>query len=331
MNADAPDRTIALYLSKWKILQGLSLSRLLVPTPLVLVNGRGIVSHPPGFLFFKWRMEITWPEIAALQVQEVISQPPPPPKLFRLLKISFPSTHRYLAIIPTDPEAYLERHKLTRVRTLVRIFPLWLLIETMKTPMVIVDSHIAPVSVDDLLARIRTRFQAELEANGIEIREPQRTDRSQLPQSDLKRSPEELSIDREAFRQWLAQQEGPLVGTGRAKGSLRELLGAMMATDPLDSPPGRDDTPLARYLAGVLGYRVHIAVPCVFLPRSADQSMMRLPAWARAFDEQVQPTPEKTVTKEEALAALEQVSYHVRASTCSKRSIVRRAAQATRG
>lgn len=308
MKANATDRTIALYPSKWKLLLELHLYRLLVPTPLVLVNDRGIVSYPPGFLFFKWRMEITWPEIAAMNLHEVISQPPPPPRLFRLLKISLPSTQRYLAIIPKDPEAYLERHKLTRARTLARTFPLWLLVARTKTPMVIVESHIAPVSVDDLLALIRARFQTELEDNGIEVREPQKTDLSQLPRRDPRRPVEELSVDREAFRQWLEQQEGPLVGTGRAEiDSLKDWLGTILTADPLTEPLGRDETPPARYLAGVLGHRVFIAVPCVFFPRSADQSMMRLPAWARAFDERVQPTSEKTVTKEEALAALEQV------------------------
>lgn len=306
MKADATNRTITLYPSKWQLLLTLHLYRLLVPTPLVLVNDRGIVSYPPGFLFFKWRMEITWPEIAAMNLHEVISRLPPPPRLFRLLKVSPISTTRYLAIIPKDPEAYLERHKLTRARTLARTFPLWLLMARTKTPMVIVESHIAPVSVDDLLARIRARFQTELEANSIEVREPQKTDLSQLPPWDSRRPVEELSIDRKAFRQWLEQQEGPLVGTGRAD-SLRDWLAGMMTTDSLTELPWRDGTPLARYLAGVLGHRVFIAVPCVFFPRSADQSMMRLPAWASAFDERVQPTSEKTVTREEALAALEQV------------------------
>ena len=308
MNPAAPDRTIALYINKWTLLARLHLYRWLIPTPLVLVNDQGIVSHPLGFLWHKYRMEITWPEIAALQVQEdLLFRPHPPPKLFQLLKISPPSTHRYLAILPKDPEAYLERIHMTRLWTLARTFPLGLLMGTMKTPMVIFEAHIAPVSVDDLLAQMRTRFQAELEANGIAVREPQRTDLSQLPRREPKRPPEELAIDRDAFRQWLEQQEGPLVGTGRAKSTLKTLLGATLQTDPLTEPLARDETPLARYLAGVLGHRVFIAVPCVFLPRAAVQPMMRLPAWARAFDEQVQTTPEKVVTKEEALAVLEQV------------------------
>lgn len=307
MNTAAPDRTITLYPSKWTLLAGLHLYRWLVPAPLVLVTDQGIVSHPPGFLWHRYRMEITWPEIAALQVQEMISQPPPPSKLARLLKISPPSTRRHLAILPKDPETYLERHHLTHLWTLARTFPLGLLMGTTKTPLFITEAHITPVSVDDLLTQMRTRFQAELEANGIAVREPQRIDLSPRPRRDPKRPPEELPIDRDAFRQWLEQQEGPLVGTGRTGGSLKEMLGAMLQTDPLTEPLGRDETPLARYLADVLGHRVFIAVPGVFLPRAADQPMMRLPAWARAFDERVQSTPQKVVTKEEALAALEQV------------------------
>lgn len=147
------------------------------------------------------------------------------------------------------------------------------------------------------------RFQPEIEANGIEVRAPQKTDLVQLPPRAPRRSrrpPEDLSIDREAFRQWLEQQEGSLVGTG-----LTEVFEGFWGVTETD-PPGQDDTPLARYLAGVLGHRVYIAAPGIFLPRSADQPMMRLLVWASAFDEQIQPTPHKTVTKEEALAALEQ-------------------------
>jgi hypothetical protein len=194
---------------------------------------------------------------------------------------------------------------MTRVRTLGRTFPLWVIMAGTRTPMFIAESAIVPVSVDDLLGQIRTRFQAELEANDIEIRDPQITNLSQLSQRDSKRPPEELSIDREAFRQWLEQQEGPLVGTGRTDGF--EGFWGESGTNLLTSPPGRDDTPLARYLADVLGHRVSIVGPAIFLPPSANPSMMRLPAWARDFDEQVQSTPEKTVTKEEALAALDKL------------------------
>jgi hypothetical protein len=35
--------------------------------------------------------------------------------------------------------------------------------------------------------------------------------------------------------------------------------------------------------------------------------MRRLPPWARAFEKQIQPKPEQAVTKEQALAALDQV------------------------
>ena len=35
--------------------------------------------------------------------------------------------------------------------------------------------------------------------------------------------------------------------------------------------------------------------------------MSRLPLWARAFEQRVQPKPEQAVTKEDALAALDQV------------------------
>ena len=61
------------------------------------------------------------------------------------------------------------------------------------------------------------------------------------------------SSDRESFRQWLEQQEGPLVGTGRTN-MLRVGRGAYKRG--LDR---HDDTSLARYLTGVLGYPVFIA------------------------------------------------------------------------
>src|SRR5215469_5051218 len=131
MHPAAPDRTSALYPDKRRLLRELRFYRLLVPAPLVVVNDRGIRFHPPGFLFFTWHMEITWPEIAAMYVHEMIfPPPPPPPQLFRLLKISPTSTHRHLAIIPKDPEAYLERHKVLRLRT----FPLAVLIASARAP-----------------------------------------------------------------------------------------------------------------------------------------------------------------------------------------------------
>ncbi|MGO8947321.1 MAG: hypothetical protein ACLQUY_06600 [Ktedonobacterales bacterium] len=287
MNPAASDRTIALYPDTRRLLRQLQFYRLLVPTPVVVVNDQGIVSHPPGGLWFTWKMAITWPEIAAMYLHTLT-----------LTARKGPQTIRMLAIIPKDPEAFGQRHHVVRLRT----FPLFILLPATGTPVWIPEALIAPVSLEDLLTQIRTRFQAEIEANGIEVREPQNTEYAhpERPERHPRDLFEDLVLDRESFRQWLEQHEGPLVGTGRtntwrvggAYGNGRER---------------QDDTPLARYLAEVLGYPVFIAAPLVFPLRNEGQPMKRLPPWARAFEKHVQLKPEQTVTKEEALAALDQV------------------------
>lgn len=295
MTDGTTDRIIALYPAKRRLLRGLNLYRLLFPAPVVLVNDEGIVWQPPAWLFLKWRMEITWPEIAAMYIHEVTAQVTPALQAHRLRRTS--PIHRYLAIIPKDPEAFGQRHKLTHLRN----FPLWPLIAATRAPLLILEPHIAPVSLEGLLTQIRTRFQAELEVNGIEVRELQRTTSAEFLQRGPRRAIEDLALDRDSFRQWLEQQEGPLVGTGRT--SPLGGVGGGQGT----APEVVDDTPLARYLAGILGYQVVIGSPLVFPLHAENQPMRRLPPWARAFDEQVQPTPEKIVTKAEALAVLEQV------------------------
>jgi hypothetical protein len=286
MNPAASDRTIALYPEKRRLLKQLQFSRLLVPTPVVLVNDQGIVTHPPVGLWITWTMAITWPEIAALYLHTLT-----------VTARQGPQTMHGLAIMPKDPVAFVQRHHVVRLRT----FPLFFLLPATRTPVWIHEAFIAPVSLEDLLTQIRTRFQAEIAANDIEVREPQNTEYAvpEHPERHPRRPRiEDLSLDREAFRQWLEQQEGPLVGTGRTN----TLQGAYAL-----GLERHDNTPLARYLTGVLGYPVFIAAPLVLPLRHEDQPMRGLPVWARAFEERVQPTPEQAVTKEEALAALDQV------------------------
>jgi hypothetical protein len=283
MNPATPDRTIALYPEKRRLLRQLHIYRLLVPTPVVLVNDQGILFHPPGGLgfAFNFTMAITWPEIAAMYLHNLT-----------LAARKGPKTMRALAIIPKDPEGYLQRHHVVSLRT----FPLVALLPATGTPLWIPEAVIAPVSLEDLLTQIRVRFQAEIAANGIEVREPQTTEYAAPvhPERSRRGQFEDLVLDLELFRQWLEQQEGPLVGTGRSS----ILRGA---------DEQYDNTPLARYLTEVLGYPVFIAAPLVFPLGHEDQPMRRLPPWARAFEQRVQPKPEQTVTKEQALAVLDQV------------------------
>jgi hypothetical protein len=289
MDPATPDRTIALYPERRRLLRELHFSRLLVPTPVVLVNDQGFVMNPPTGLWITWKMAITWPEIAALYLHTLT-----------ITTRKGPQTMHGLAIMPKDPVAFVQRHHVVRLRT----FPLFFLLPATKTPVWIRKEFIAPISLEDLLAQIRTRFEAEIAANGIEVREPQITEYAvpEHPERN-RRGPqvEDLVLDPESFRQWLEQQEGPLVGTGRTN-SLRRARGA---------DERYDDTPLARYLTEVLGYPVFIAAPGVFPLRSAfslheDPPMRRLPPWATAFEQRVQRKPGQTVTKEEALAALDQ-------------------------
>ena len=67
------------------------------------------------------------------------------------------------------------------------------------------------------------------------------------------------------------------------------------------------ETSLARYLRDARGQAVYIASLGVFSAQLDNSEMSRLPPWAQAFEERMQPTPEKTVTKEEALVALDAV------------------------
>ncbi len=287
MNSAASDRTIAIYPDARRLLRGLKLYRLLVPTPVVVVNDQGMVFNPPGGLWFIWKMAITWPEIAAIYLHTLT-----------LTARKGPQTMHMLAIIPKDPGAFVERHHVVRLRTL----PLFTLLPATGTLVWIPEACIAPVSLEDLLTQIRTRFQAEIAANGIEVREPQNTEYAhpERPQRRPRDLFEDLSLDRESFRQWLEQQEGPLVGTGRTH---TWRVGGAYGT----GRERQDDTPLARYLREVLGYPVFVSAPLVFPLRNEDQPMRRLPPWASAFEKHVQLKPEQTVTKEEALAALDQV------------------------
>ena len=151
----------------------------------------------------------------------------------------------------------------------LRTFPLFVLLPATGTPVWIPEALIAPVSLEDLLTQIRTRFQAEIAANGIEVREPQNTEYA-VPEHPERRPRrprvEDLSLDRESFRQWLEQQEGPLVGTGRTN----ILRGAYE-----HGRERQDDTPLARYLTEVLGYPVFIAAPLVFPLRQITLQSMK--------------------------------------------------------
>jgi hypothetical protein len=122
-----------------------------------------------------------------------------------------------------------------------------------------------------------------------------------------------LPITPAEFRQWLQQQAEPLVGRGRISpwlsmfGPYLARLGAQGWAYDL----ARDDTPLARYLNERLGGELYIggpSSPLVFLRDAFGVPFVRLPEWAHAFDKRVQRRPGTTVTKGEALRALDEVA-----------------------
>lgn len=285
MTPDAASRSIALYPTKAHLFKSLALYRLLVPTPQVLVNETGIDYHPVSLWLLKWRRTISWAEIAAMYLSEVTIQTTKGAK-----------TRRYLSIVPKDLDAFVLRYRLFR-----RLNMAFLVIAGVtETPFVIPAEMIAPFSLDELFAQICTQFQAEIQANGIEIREEQKTEVS--PQTKPT-----VALGKDAFHEWLEEQ-GPIVGTGR------DPVGVKPRWRPhhqAGEPPAganrqrRDDTPLARYLSHILGRPVYIVLGVVFPLPFGDPPLGRLPQWAEAFDKQVQSKPEKTVTKEEALAALD--------------------------
>lgn len=264
----------------WESLHLHAWYRLLFPRPDLVINEQGIVYTPALPWFVNMSLKIRWEEISAMHIGYWTAQG----------KMPRSGVSRFLFIIPKDIEEFSQQ--LLRLNVLEGLAQqtlprrLQALLIGRLLPLLMVTWFggalllpLLPISLDELLAQIGSRFQEEIQQHGIEIREEQKIEfRPGLT----------VTLDREDFRRWLEQQEA-IVGFGRSTSKKRPL---------------HDDTPLARYLAHTLDQPVYIVQDVVF-SLSSSMPLGRLPQWAGAFDKRVQSQPGKSVMKQEALDALD--------------------------
>ena len=105
-------------------------------------------------------MSVRWGEIAAIYINELTIHGK---KRTR--------THRLLTIILRDEDAFFRREKMLRLNR----FPIWGALSLTKTPFLLYEQLILPTTLEKLLAQISIQYNDKIQANGIEIREPQKT------------------------------------------------------------------------------------------------------------------------------------------------------------
>ena len=137
-----------------------ALCRLLFRIPLIEINEQGISYNPAPVWLIKLGMSIRWEEIAALYVNELTM---PRQKRTRII--------RFLAVLPNEQETFAQREQIQSLRR----FPLWGIMAATKTPFMLFEQMISPTNPESLLSAIENMYQDKLQANGIEIREEQKT------------------------------------------------------------------------------------------------------------------------------------------------------------
>lgn len=175
MDTERTNRTILLNPPKVKLLNVLAFFRLWVPAPLLVVDEVGATYQPVSVAWFAHgKMVLPWTDIAAIYLNELSVQG-------RRSAKRGPKISCFLVFVPKNLEAFLAQHQFLSQEkpTLLRQAPLLVLTSLLGTPFAIPQQAIAPVSLDDLLAQIRTRFQAEIQAHGIEIRETKKIELSE--------------------------------------------------------------------------------------------------------------------------------------------------------
>jgi hypothetical protein len=105
-------------------------------------------------------MTIRWEEIAAVYLNELT-----------IRGKNRTVTHRFLCIMSKDQEGYFLQQKLLRPRRL----PLLGLMSVIGSPFMLPEQAIFPLPLDELLSQIRAHYQEQIQANGIEVREEQKT------------------------------------------------------------------------------------------------------------------------------------------------------------
>ncbi len=137
-----------------------SFYRLLFHVPSLIVNENGFTLSLGGTWLIDIDMSIRWEEIAALYINEITTHGK---KRTR--------TNRLLAVIPKDEDAFFQREKMLRPNR----FPIWGALSLTKTPFMLFEQLILPTTLETLLAQISTQYNDKIQANGIEIREEQKT------------------------------------------------------------------------------------------------------------------------------------------------------------
>jgi hypothetical protein len=130
-----------------------ALARLLFPKPVVTVNDEGISYHPPWIGPFAFGGSLAWEEIKALYAGELAMR----------RWNGRTSIQRFLCILPRDVDAFL------RPYTVMNKTVLTMLMMQVSSPFVLPEAML-PLSIDELLARVRTQYADTIYTHGIELR-----------------------------------------------------------------------------------------------------------------------------------------------------------------
>ena len=130
-----------------------ALTWLLFPKPVVIVNDESILYHFPRIGPFAFSGSLAWEEIKALYLGELT-----------LRRISGrTSTQRFLCILPRDVDAFLRPYAIMNKTVLT------MLMTQVGSPFVLPKAML-PLSIDELLARVRTQYADTIHTHGIELR-----------------------------------------------------------------------------------------------------------------------------------------------------------------
>ena len=127
---------------------------LLYPKPVVIVNDDGISYYPPRVGPFATGGSLAWEEIQALYIRDLTMG----------RRSGRTSIQRFLCILPKDVDAFPQRY------TIMNKTILALLMMQVGSPFIVPESML-PLSIDELLSRICTKYADVIHEYGIELRE----------------------------------------------------------------------------------------------------------------------------------------------------------------
>ena len=131
-----------------------TLIQLLFPKPIVIVNDEGIFYYSPRMGPFTFSGSLAWREIQALYIGELMMPRRGGPT----------NSQRFLCVLPRDVEAFLRPYTL-----MSRIVLTWMM-RWISSPFVLPEA-LLPLSIDELIERVRTQYAATILANEIELRD----------------------------------------------------------------------------------------------------------------------------------------------------------------